>query len=131
MDQAKINFFKSADDFSVPYFEYVPDDKIKSAIVLIYEIFGATNHIHKFADKLAKKGYLVYLPDIFSRVEIAVPIEDKTLSRRIISEGLRYYLDDNTNAWILRSSGKYCRIASRKKRKYGAQKRLINELSHF
>ena len=72
MDQAKINFFKSADDFSVPYFEYVPDDKIKSAIVLIYEIFGATNHIHKFADKLAKKGYLVYLPDIFSRVEIGV-----------------------------------------------------------
>tara|TARA_B100000674_G_scaffold499377_1_gene544668 strand:- start:6551 stop:8626 length:2076 start_codon:yes stop_codon:yes gene_type:complete len=69
--------------------------------------------------------------NFFSRVEIAVPIEDKTLSRRIISEGLRYYLDDNTNAWILRSSGKYCRIASRKKRKYGAQKRLINELSHF
>ena len=69
--------------------------------------------------------------NFFSRVEIAVPIEDKTLSRRIISEGLRYYLDDNTNAWILKNSGKYYRIASRKKRKYGAQKRLINKLSHF
>ena len=69
--------------------------------------------------------------NFFSRVEIAVPIEDPTLSRRIVAEGLRYYLNDNTNAWILRSSGKYYRIPSRKKRKYGAQKRLINELSHF
>ena len=59
----------------------------------------------------AQTGWIV----TFSRVEIAVLIEDKALSRRIISEGLRYYLDDNTNAWILRSSGKYCRIASRKK----------------
>ena len=37
----KKNYFKSADDFSVPYFEYVPDKNIKSAIVLVYEIFGA------------------------------------------------------------------------------------------
>ena len=69
--------------------------------------------------------------NFFSRVEIAVPIEDTTLGRRIVSEGLRSYLNDNTNAWILRSNGKYHRIASRKKRKYGAQKRLLNELSHF
>ena len=40
MNKKKINYFKSADDFSVPYLEYVPDDKTKSAIVLIYEIFG-------------------------------------------------------------------------------------------
>ena len=72
MNKKKINYFKSADDFSVPYFEYVPDDKTKSAIVLIYEIFGTTKHIHSFAEKLAKKGYLVYVPDIFSRVELGV-----------------------------------------------------------
>ncbi len=69
MNKKKINYFKSADDFSVPYFEYVPDDKTKSAIVLVYEIFGTTKHIHNFAEKLAKKGYLVYVPDIFSRIE--------------------------------------------------------------
>ena len=39
MNKKKINYFKSADDFSVPYLEYVPDDKTKSAIVLVYEIY--------------------------------------------------------------------------------------------
>ena len=72
MKKDKINYFKSADNFSIPYFEYVPNEKIKSAIVLIYEIFGATNHMHNFAFKLASKGYLVYLPDIFSRIEKGV-----------------------------------------------------------
>ena len=47
----------------------MPDENIKSAIVLVYEIFGATDHMHNFAAKLASKGYLVYLPDIFSRIE--------------------------------------------------------------
>ena len=40
--------------------------------MLVYEIFGATEHMHNFASKLASKGYLVYLPDIFSRIEINV-----------------------------------------------------------
>ena len=29
-------------------------------------------HMHNFAAKLASNGYLVYLPDIFSRIEIDV-----------------------------------------------------------
>ena len=74
MNNLKKNYFKSADDFSVPYFEHFPDQNIKSAIVLVYEIFGATEHMHNFAAKLASKGYLVYLPDIFSRIEIDVKL---------------------------------------------------------
>ena len=69
-----INYFKSADDFSVPYFEYAPEKKIKSAVVMVYEIFGVTNHIHNFANSLANKGYLVYIPDIFSRLEKSVSL---------------------------------------------------------
>ena len=69
--------------------------------------------------------------NFFSRVEIAVPIEDKALNKRIVSEGLRYYLNDNSNAWILRKNGKYQRITPRKNRKYEAQKRLLDKLSHF
>ena len=49
MKLERLNFFKSADDFSVPYYEYTPEEKIKSAIVLVYEIFGVTSHIHNFA----------------------------------------------------------------------------------
>ena len=69
MNNENLNYFKSADDFSIPYFEYSPDDNIKSVIVLVYEIFGATKHIHNFALKLASKNYLVFIPDIFSRIE--------------------------------------------------------------
>ena len=69
MVDKKLNFFNSADDFSIPFFEYEPKGKIKSAIVLIYEIFGATDHIHSFSKLLAQKGYLVCIPDIFYRIE--------------------------------------------------------------
>ena len=66
MDKKKVSFFTSADNVSIPYFEYHPKNNIKSAIVLIYEIFGATNHIHNFAKYLANKNYLVYIPDILT-----------------------------------------------------------------
>ncbi|MDC3023980.1 dienelactone hydrolase family protein [Alphaproteobacteria bacterium] len=72
MQNYVLNYFKSADDFSVPYYEYIPEENIKSSIVLVYEIFGITSHIHSFANLLAKKGYVVYLPDIFSRIEKGV-----------------------------------------------------------
>ena len=42
-------FFNSADDVSIPYYEYSPKKDIKSVIILIYEIFGVTKHIHNFA----------------------------------------------------------------------------------
>ena len=75
MEKKKVSFFTSADNVSIPYFEYLPENNIKSAIVLIYEIFGATNHIHNFAKYLASKNYLVYIPDIFDRVEKNVVLE--------------------------------------------------------
>mgnify|MGYP001346608494 CR=1 FL=1 len=75
MDQEKKSYFMSADNFSMPYYEYVPKNKTKSAIVLVYEIFGVTLHMHKFARMLASKGYLVYMPEIFSRLEKNVSLK--------------------------------------------------------
>ena len=75
MNKNKINFFTSADDYSLPYFEYEPENETKSSIIMIYEIFGATNHIHNFARLLADKGYLVYIPDIFYRIEKNINLE--------------------------------------------------------
>ncbi len=79
MHEKKKNYFQSADNFSMPYYEYLPKKQTKSAIVLVYEIFGYTKHIHNFSNLLADKGYLVYLPDIFSRLENNVNLNyDKT-----------------------------------------------------
>ena len=42
--------------------------EIKS-IILVYEIFGLTDHIKNVAKEYAENGFLVAIPDIFSRLE--------------------------------------------------------------
>jgi len=44
--------------------------------------------------------------NLYHRVEIATPIENKAVQERIISE-LEYYLMDNTQAWIMNHDGTY------------------------
>ncbi len=44
--------------------------------------------------------------NLYHRVEIATPVESKSLQDRIISE-LEYYLIDNIQAWIMNSDGSY------------------------
>ena len=66
---SKKSSFKSADDKLIEFIEYKPQDNIYSSIILVYEIFGMTNHIKNFGKSLAKKGFLVQIPDIFSRLE--------------------------------------------------------------
>jgi len=39
------------------------------------------------------------------RVETCFPVLDKPLRQRVVKEGLRTYLDDNTNAWELKPDG--------------------------
>jgi polyphosphate kinase len=53
--------------------------------------------------------------NFFRRIETCVPILDTKLKRRLIKEGLRIYLDDNTNAWDMQPDGTYKRKASRGK----------------
>ncbi|MGS0743726.1 polyphosphate kinase 1 [Glaciimonas sp. GG7] len=45
--------------------------------------------------------------NLFRRVEVAFPVVDKALKKRVISEGLTPYLKDNTNAWELSSDGNW------------------------
>ena len=65
----KENCFTSADGQEIVLHEYAPKKKIINSLILVYEIFGKTNHFHKLASKLAENGILVYMPDIFSRFE--------------------------------------------------------------
>jgi carboxymethylenebutenolidase len=59
----------SADGYLLPYNEYKPKDSKLLSIILIYEIFGLTSHINDIALEYARKGFIVYVPDIFSRLE--------------------------------------------------------------
>ena len=61
---------KSADGHLLPYVQYEPDKNlITKSIILVYEIFGHTSHINNVALEYAKNGFLVAIPDIFSRLE--------------------------------------------------------------
>ncbi len=66
--------------------------------------------------------------NFFRRIELAFPILDKKLKRRVINEGLLIYLADNRQAWEMDASGGYhLRRASRSKPRC-AQEELIELL---
>ncbi len=61
---------KSADDYPLPYMQFEPENNTNNkSIILIYEIFGLTDHIKNVAKEYAENGFLVVIPDIFSRLE--------------------------------------------------------------
>ncbi len=45
--------------------------------------------------------------NLFRRIEVAWPVLDRKLKRRVIDEGLKPYLDDTAEAWILDGDGNY------------------------
>ena len=66
--------------------------------------------------------------NLFHRVEVAFPVESKKLRGRIVQE-LQYYLDDNTQAWLLKRDGIYRRLAPGKQEPCSAQLKLLASLS--
>ncbi|WHZ15916.1 MAG: Polyphosphate kinase [Nitrospira sp.] len=66
--------------------------------------------------------------NFFRRIEVAFPVLDKTLKQRVIDEGLRPYLEDNTHAWILHRDGSYRRQIPGRKTPRSAQQWLMNRL---
>ncbi|MDC6134341.1 RNA degradosome polyphosphate kinase, partial [Burkholderia gladioli] len=55
--------------------------------------------------------------NLFRRVEVAFPIHDRKLKRRVIAEGLSVFLGDNQSAWVMQSDGHYKRRRSGKTRR--------------
>jgi polyphosphate kinase len=47
--------------------------------------------------------------NFFRRVEVAFPVNDRRLKRRVIAEGLSVFLGDNQSAWLMQSDGHYRR----------------------
>ncbi|MFO1434868.1 MAG: polyphosphate kinase 1 [Gammaproteobacteria bacterium] len=63
--------------------------------------------------------------NLYKRVEVCFPIEDKRLLARTIEESLTNYLADNVNAWILQSDGSYKRVTHGSHKQRGAQQTLL------
>ncbi len=66
--------------------------------------------------------------NLYRRVEVAYPVEVKTLKARIISD-LNGYMKDNTHAWVLREDGSYDRLTPGKDKPFSMQHELLSTLS--
>ncbi|MFN7507582.1 MAG: RNA degradosome polyphosphate kinase, partial [Limnobacter sp.] len=67
--------------------------------------------------------------NFFRRVELAVPITDKKLKKRVIDEGLKALLADNILAWVMDSQGSYTRKKPTGARRVNSQNYLLNTLA--
>ena len=66
--------------------------------------------------------------NFFRRIELAFPLLDKKLRRRVISEGLQAYLSDNVQAWDMDADGRYHPRRTSRKAPRCAQKELLELL---
>ncbi|WP_018152899.1 polyphosphate kinase 1 [Leeia oryzae] len=67
--------------------------------------------------------------NLFRRIEVAFPILDSKLKRRVIREGLMIYLNDNQQTWDMQADGSYRQKAARRGHERAAQKTLLSELA--
>jgi polyphosphate kinase len=67
--------------------------------------------------------------NFFRRIELCFPVLDAKLKKRVIAEGLRPYLADNSQAWEMDGDGNYLRKRSRAKHR-SAQAELMTMLGN-
>jgi polyphosphate kinase len=67
--------------------------------------------------------------NLFRRIEIAFPVLDPQLKKRVLQEGLQPYLKDNQNSWELDSAGIYHRRKARTEQaEFSVQQHLMKTL---
>ena len=67
--------------------------------------------------------------NLFRRIEVAFPVLDKVLKKRVMQEGLEPYLKDNMNSWELDAGGAYHRRRPRSDQTgFSAQEFLMQTL---
>ena len=91
--------------------------------------------IFYFSNNLANDVYLSSADwmdrNFFRRIEVCFPILDKKLKKRVIEEGLKAYLQDNLQAWIMNADGHYKLGSSRRNTGKCAQRQLLQEISNL
>src|SRR2546428_125910 len=63
--------------------------------------------------------------NFFGRIELCFPVLDRRIKERVIQEGLKPYLSDNSQAWEMNSDGNYQRRKSRGPIPRSAQEQLL------
>jgi polyphosphate kinase len=66
--------------------------------------------------------------NFFRRIETCFPVLEPKLKRRVINEGLKPYLKDNSKAWLMRADGSFER-ARRRGKAFEAQAYLLQLIS--
>jgi len=67
--------------------------------------------------------------NFFRRIETCFPVLDKRLKKRVIDEGLKAYLQDNSQAWEMNGEGKYRQKQPRRAVRKCAQNELLAKLA--
>ena len=67
--------------------------------------------------------------NFFRRIEVCVPVLEARLQRRVVNEGLKPYLEDNTQAWDMQPDGSYKRAKAPRGKAKTAQRELLKELA--
>jgi polyphosphate kinase len=63
--------------------------------------------------------------NLFRRVEVAFPVRDPALRKRVVDEGLKAYLADNCDAWQLDAEGRWTRVKPRRGTKRRSAQSLL------
>ena len=68
--------------------------------------------------------------NMFRRVEVAFPVRDPALRKRVVDEGLKAYLADNREAWQLDADGRWSRVKARRgTKRRSAQQELLAKMA--
>jgi polyphosphate kinase len=67
--------------------------------------------------------------NFFRRVELCFPVIEPKLKKRVINEGLKPYLDDNSQAWEMDQDGQYQLKSARRAKPQVAQETLLETLA--
>ncbi|WP_434516800.1 polyphosphate kinase 1 [Dechloromonas sp. ARDL1] len=114
-----------------------PGVKGLSDNIRVRSIIGRFLEHHRIFYFLAGGKDTVYLSsadwmerNFFKRIELAFPILDAKLKRRVITEGLKFYLADNQQGWEMNSQGVYQRRRSSRSKPHNAQGELMVNLGN-
>jgi polyphosphate kinase len=66
--------------------------------------------------------------NFFRRIEISFPVLEPKLKRRVLKEGLKPYLADNSQAWEMNGNGEY-RIKPTRRARICAQELLLADMA--
>ena len=68
--------------------------------------------------------------NFFRRIEVCFPVLDKKLKKRVLEEGLKSYLQDNSQAWDMDSEGLYHHKKPRAGKEKCAQIELLKQFTN-